>query len=208
MKNIIGYFLGFLLHYANRDIPFTRKDEFYKIKNRILKRYGNLLGIDIQHIRKDCYSCDSTGIFRSEWKQPERCWSCGGTGVYQEFWTRLEKYKVGKWYFHNPIERIYSYYPLFEGESNPLIEGFIHHKTPKYRFGTECALWLFVFFDFKTFWNKLGKSGYPNNKRTPLVFISNLFWIFRNFRFTDLLPKREVIKYEIYDEDDHENLPF
>ncbi len=201
----VQYFVGWLLHNANRDIPFLAKSQFYELKTRLLKKYATKVGTDIQHIKKDCWSCDSTGVFKSEWKMPEPCWSCYGTGVYEEFWTRLDKYKLGKWYFHNPVERMYKYEPLFEGESLPIIEGYIHHKAPKYRLGKECALWLFLLFDRKSFWKELGRTGSPTHKRTPLVIVDNAIFVFRHFDWRDYFPKKKP-KYNFdYDSDE---LPF
>jgi len=197
--------LGMLLHLSNRDIPFLAKEQFYAMKKRILKKYGSFIGYEIQHIKKECYSCDSTGVFKCDWKMPEKCWACCGSGVYQEFWTRLEKYKLGKYYFHNLVKRQYNYEPLFEGEALPIIEGYISHKSPKYRLGREAALWLFLFFDRKTFVKEIARVGCPTHKRTPLVIIGNLMWLVRNFDIKDCLPKKKV-KYDYsYDADE---LPF
>ena len=199
----VQFMIGWLLHKANRDVPLLYKDRFYRIKHQILIKYGTKIGQEIQHIKKECWACDGSGIFKCEWKEPESCWSCRGTGVYEEFWSRLDKYKLGNWYFHNPIERLYKYEPLFEGEALPIIEGYIRHVKPKYRIGTECALWLFLFYDRETFWKFFGRIGYPSNKRTPLVIIGNLIFVSRNFDLRDYLPTKNT-KYE-YETDD---LPF
>ncbi|WP_291726149.1 hypothetical protein [Bernardetia sp.] len=187
--NPIIHILGYLFHYANRDIPLIAKQEFYELKQKLLKKYGTKVGQDIQHIKKDCYSCDATGWFSNEWKE-EPCWNCMGTGVYEEFWTKLDKYKLGKFTFHNPVERIYKHSKSFSEEIKPNIEGYISHKRPKYRVGTECAWWLFLFFDRKTFLKRFGKTGYPSHKRTPLVFLGNLIFRIRCFRWRDLFPKK------------------
>ena len=188
---IVKYIIGWLLHYANRDIPFLARSQFYKLKTRLLLKYATKTGTDIQHIKKECYHCGGTGTFKCDWKLPEPCWRCMGSGVYDEFWSRLDKYNLGKWYFHNPVEIMYVYEPLFEGEALPMIEGYIHHKTPKYRLGKECALWLFLLFDRKSFRKELGRTGSPTNKRTPLVIISNAIFVLRRFNWRNYLPKKK-----------------
>lgn len=134
------YIIGFLLQLANRDVDLVTKDKFYPLKQSLLKKYGKRIGEEIQHIKKECYSCDGTGIFSCDWKQPEKCWSCCGSGIFEQYWTRLERYKIGKWYFHNPTKKQFFYDPLFEGVSLPVIQGYIHHKKPKYRLGREAML--------------------------------------------------------------------
>jgi hypothetical protein len=195
------FLLGYILHLANSDIPFLHKDKFYVIKTKFLKKYGTFICNEIQHIKKECYRCNSEGVYRSKFKLSEPCWSCLGTGVYDEFWVRLEKYKLGNFYFHNPIQK--SRTILFEGVSKP-IEGYIEHKAPKYRIGKEAALWLFLFFDFNTFKSAISIYGHPSHKRTPLVFLGNLIWKIRCFDIKKLIPKKKQ-KYCYIDNSD---LPF
>jgi len=168
------YILGWLLHLANRDVSIYSKEQFYTIKKNLLTKYGTKLGEEIQHIRKECHSCNSTGIFRCTWKQKETCWSCNGTGIYQEYWTRLDKYKLGNYTFHNPTKRQHEYEPLFEQIALPVITGYIHHKSPKYRLGAEAMYWLFLIYDRKHFKKIFGMIGYPGNVRTPMVFFANI----------------------------------
>lgn len=204
------YILGFLLNLANRDADMITKDKFYPIKNRILLKYGTRVGEEIQHIRKECYSCDGTGVFRCEWKPKESCWSCGGTGVYEQYWTRLDKYKLGKWYFHNPTKRQYEYEPLFEGVALPVIKGYIHHDRPKYRLGREAMLWLFLMYDRSAYKKMLGSVGYCGNIRTPLVLIHSVAFKIKQFDWEDFKdelktkfkPKQKPTVYE------SEELPF
>jgi hypothetical protein len=182
MNKTIKYILGCLLHYANRYISFpNQREEFYKLKTKLLHKYGTKITTEIQHIKKECYQCDGTGIFKCNWKNDEPCWRCS-KGVYKEFWTRLDKYKLGKFYFHNPVERMYHYAPLFEGEALPIIEGYIEHKTPKYRIGRECLLWLFLLFAPKIFIKEICTIGSPHNKWTPLVILGNIIFNIRHLR--------------------------
>lgn len=186
MKKLI---LSYLLHFANRNIIFTRKEEFYKIKTQLLQRYGSLLGEEIQHVKKICYSCEGSGKFKCEWKPTEPCWSCGGDGIYEEFWVRLNRYQFGRFVFHQPTVRMTSYEPLFEGVSLPVIEGYIRHDRPKYHIGAECCYWLFLFYDRSTFRRVFGRIGYPSKKRTPLVFLATLLFDWRMERWKVFKPK-------------------
>lgn len=199
----MNFILGYILHLANRDIPFLHKEKFYAIKNKLLKKHGTFICNEIQHIKKECNACHATGIYKCSYKLKETCWCCNGTGTYLEFWVRLEKYKLGNFYFHNPIKK--SNTILFEGVSKH-IEGYIEHKAPKYRLGKEASLWLFLFFDFETFKSVISIYGYPSKKRTPLVFLGNLIWKIRGFDIKKLIPKKKE-KY-FYKIDDGSDLPF
>lgn len=195
--------LGYLLHLANRDIPFLHKSDFYMLKQNLLDKHGNFVGMEIQHIKKECFSCEN-GVYISDYKEDEECFKCGGTGVYEEFWSRLLKYELGGYYFHRPIEKMTNYDPLFEGISLPIIEGYIHHKSPKFRVGTEACMWLFLIYDRFAFKRIFGHYGFPNGKRTPLVFLANLYWHLRNFDWNIILNPRIIIRRKYNDD----NLPF
>ena len=203
--NLIKYMLGLLLHYANRGVPTLTRSKFYELKTLILKKHGKFIRQEIQHIKEECWSCDGTGVFKSSWKLPEPCWNCYD-GVYKEFWTRLDKYKISKWEFHIPIERMIGYSPLNEGESLPMIEGYINHKTPKYHLNRECCLWLYLFFDIKSFWKEFVSLGCTSHKRTPLVFLSTLAFRLKHFNWKSMIKFRHrQVKHNtvLYD-----NLPF
>lgn len=193
--------LGKMLHYANRRPPALREQEFYAIKEKILLKHGQKIGYDVQHIRKDCYSCDETGTFRCDWKMPEPCWNCGGTGLYEEFWTLLETYQLGKYTFHKPVSKVYEN-PGYQTFGK--IEGYIRHNTPRYYLSAECAFWLFLIYDRQTFFNYIGKVGFPSRKFTPMVIISTVIQKVRQFRFRDLLPRKDKTYEFEYDDD----LPF
>ncbi|MEC7753800.1 MAG: hypothetical protein VYB44_07205 [Bacteroidota bacterium] len=174
MKRLLTLIIGEILHLANRDIPEKYKTQFYKIKNKLVDKYGVKVGQDIQHIKQQCWSCRD-GVFHSDWKEPETCWSCGGTGIYREEWNRLDKYQVGRHFFHQPIERMFIYDPLFDGEAKPIIQGYIRHQKPKYRIGLEMAYWLLLIYGYKP---KL--RGFATSKpRTPLLLLVSIRWKIR-----------------------------
>lgn len=187
--------LAILLHYANRKPPITRKQEFYAVKTKILTKYGQKTGNDIQHIHKECYSCFGTGNFNMF----EECWKCNGTGVYDQFWTLLAKYKFCGYEFHQPVAKFFEN-PGYRTFGK--IEGYINHKPPKYYLAEECAFWLFLLYDRKTFFGMMGNVGYSSKKFTPMVILSTIIQKAKYFRFSDLIPGRK----EIYELDD--DLPF
>ena len=134
-----------LLHIANSE-PVNR-DAFYALKKRLLERYGDNIGIDLQHIPgKPCWTCNGSGIYRGwhlysgdEWE--DVCNRCGGSGQYKrEFWVVLSKYKFGRFTFHIPGERIYEA-PQVLKTGVDAIEGYIEHAH--YGDGPEVAyVWL------------------------------------------------------------------
>jgi len=134
MKYVFIKILSFLLFQANSR-PYD-KPEFYKIKDRILKKHGKTIGYDYQHFnQQECYSCNGTGLHYhyddEDYGDYEDCWHCGGTGIYNtEKWIGLKKIQFGEYVFHIPIGRV-------EGKPDSLphsniIEGVISHSQKKY----------------------------------------------------------------------------
>jgi hypothetical protein len=146
-------FLGRLLHLANSDVPLFGNEQFYAIKERMLREWGTRDGEDWQHIRKECWTCHGTGIF-SDFGYPLRCNRCT-RGVYDEKWIRLERWRLGGYVFHRPAETYHCSEPPWAkiGTDRPFIEGRIEHKVPGRR-GHEAALWLALIFD-PPYWLRL-----------------------------------------------------
>lgn len=176
--------LAWLLYNANTNPGFIYKKSFYNIKDQILKKYGELIGHDIQHIKKPCFACDSTGIFKCHWKLPETCWRCGGSGVYEEFFVLLSVYRLGKYEFHLPRERTYSpKYYWVDPENKAIrrrIYDYISHSAT--RWSTDCRLCLYFIYHPKLFFKILGSIGY--SQKTPLSFMCNCFF--------ELNPRRRI----------------
>lgn len=177
-----------LLHIANSSPPH-RKMEFYALKERLLRAYGTLLGYDCQHVEKECWTCEGTGVYK-EWvyykgqevlAKREPCRRCND-GVYSEFWVLLEAWKWGPYEFHTPIDRSYS--PKWwdagpDGQpTRRRIEGYIRHRHPGGHLGKEAAYRLYLRFEPRLFLQSLGKSG-PHRPQTPLVFIAKVAWEIR-----------------------------
>jgi len=134
--------LAWLIYAANTD-PWS-KPLFYSIKNKVLEKYGTKKGFDQQHIKKECWSCDGSGIFHGfdnggfyRSVPPKLCFQCSGSGVFDEFWVLLEVWELGKYEFHKPVERVRKceYFnfkkskPSIQKGIRNYIEGYIDH-TP------------------------------------------------------------------------------
>lgn len=121
--------IAWLLFQANSQAWYG----FYPLKEKLLKRYGILVGYEYQHFDAiECYNCNGTGMHYS-WEEQmyEDCWSCDN-GIYKpETWIGLAKYRLGEYSFHVPTGKIV-------GEMKPrpnseiVIEGKIRHKKQKY----------------------------------------------------------------------------
>jgi hypothetical protein len=136
------WLLSTILHHANRS---TKSDRFYAIKNRILDRFGRIVGYDIQHIPgKKCFTCGGRGIYvgyywesGDEWQ--DTCNRCWGNGWYKDpQWNILELKSFGKFRFHKPIERFRSLKKLNAycddkgiDQARP-IDGYIDHRYSRY----------------------------------------------------------------------------
>jgi hypothetical protein len=127
--------LPWLLHHANR-IPC---EEFYKIKNSILAKYGKHICYDVQFIEgKECYTCEGTGIYTGvRWSEihwgklvtyHETCYKCYNGWYKRPVWNILAKIQFGKYTFHQPYQRSYTK----PDNSIQIIEGYIQHDETNY----------------------------------------------------------------------------
>jgi hypothetical protein len=146
--------LSYLLHHANREY---RSDEFYQVKDKILTKYGKVVGHDVQHIPgKKCFACDGTGepLWIND-QDDENCSRCYGDGWYKRpKWILLQRVQFGKYIFHKPIYRTTQVENLYHEYSSlpatvPVIEGYISHTASKH--GKKARTILFVLFDFKRY---------------------------------------------------------
>lgn len=170
MKRLIGT----LLHLANANPPFLAREEFYCLKTRLLRRYGQRAGMDIQHLVDQCWSCSGTGTFTHASGDKEGCWKCNGSGVYRQRWVKLERWTLGGRVFHVPVcetteVRVHAAWEV-------TIEGRIQHRYYRHRQPEEAALWLFLLFDQRAFCRMFGCYG-AEKIRTPLLALSTaVFW--------------------------------
>lgn len=180
------YLLGELLHLANSRPPLWRS-EFYRIKDRLLILHGKWNGVHLQHIVKECFGCAGEGRKMERWYfgdgewitlKAGRCARCAGTGKYDEFWVTLRSIQLGRRSFHLPIERFYTKSSIPAMVFHNHIEGYVRHVSPKYYLYAEAAYWLALIYDLNFFVQRIGKTGYPSRKFTPMVILST--WLFES----------------------------
>ena len=154
--------LSYLLHHANR---ISRSEEFYTIKDAILKKYARLDGYDVQKFDgKVCYSCDGRGDHPLYSNRPpykpydyRECYRCSGTGYYQlPRWVCLGVYRFGKYTFHRPLKSEWQFTNPFTKEElgwevteKPVIKGYIEHEHSN--FGYNAMMILFLIYNRKEF---------------------------------------------------------
>lgn len=160
-RGIPAWLLSRLLHSANSAPPFE-SGAFYRIKDRILARWGERLGTENQRIVWECWGPYREGCLG------EDCPHCGGTGVYDQRFCRLERWQLGAFIFHsNPT-------PILP-TADYQIFGRIKHE----RVGdpAEAYLWLALLFDLPLFcrsligWRRSGWRGHgPLGLLQAIVF--------------------------------------
>lgn len=173
-----------LLHYANRA---SRDERFYAIKTKILQKYAQADGSDIQYIHgKSCYSCGGTGVYKryDNYGQPDHdaCWNCYNGWYKRPKWVVLRRYKFGKYIFHQPVSTHYSQesIPPEMKIAHGIIDGYVEHKYSKW--SKTCRMILFWMYDFKYWWNEeSGRNSYYHSWfHTPEQFIHNFVGLFRS----------------------------
>lgn len=142
--------LAYLLHVANSD-PWFR-DRFYAMKARILRRYATPDGHDLQEIPgKECWSCYGSGAYVHYSGDEDTCRKCDGIGWYrQPRWTKLQRWKLGRYSFHEPIGSGYGLAPLRDwntpGARNVIL-GYVRHRDYTTRRVLLATLLLALIFD-------------------------------------------------------------
>ena len=84
---------------------FEKRGVFYPLKDKLLKRFGESDGWDLQVIVKDCWDCEGTG--KADWWYEEGdddCESCYGTGEYSRREYCLLRYRLGDRIYHRPVD--------------------------------------------------------------------------------------------------------
>jgi len=177
--------LGWVLHIANTRPHVIRDKEFYELKTRLLKRWGEPDGLDLQHIYKPCFTCDGTGKYGRQ-----ECRKCWGTGAYQEFWTLLQRYKLGGYAFHHPLDRAFR-----KPGARVTIEGYIHHEHLGGHKATEVNYWLFFFFAPRVFWRTIGRVGHRVSALRHGMLLCGIGGLLFKVRQLPSLPRRIRDKY-------------
>ena len=167
---MISRLLAWLLWQANGDPHVVARQEFYALKERLLRRHGQHVGDDLQHIRKPCWGYRGEGC-------DDECRKCGGTGIFDEFWVLLQRWRMGRYTFHVPTGQRSWTPPL----ARPTIEGFIRHSDRDHGMAHEAALWLFLLYDPKTFWRLLRVTRLGSPRWLPLSRIQAVVFEVRMF---------------------------
>lgn len=162
--------LATLLHYANANASWCGRNDLYALKEKLLRRYGELAGQDIQEIRRECW-----GPF-NDWGDPtgcpgEDCPRCGGTGIYDLKYIRLERWAWSGYVFHRPAERLYR----LPDPASVNIHGRIEHPDYDVRTSSEAALWLYLLSgERRLFWRTLKRSRFHRPGLRPLLILQAL----------------------------------
>ena len=107
------------------------RHSFYPYKAQILKRYGIPDGYDVQHIQKECWHCDGSGIdpytpgyvSRAGGWTEIYCDRCCGSGFYRDTTHYLQRYRFGDRIYHTPKPK-----DELIGDERQGIQGFIEHS--------------------------------------------------------------------------------
>ncbi len=222
MKNLIGW----LLHNANAEPPFGQKQEFYALKERILRIFGTCASeqvnlftgelepiIQYQHFpAKECWHCTRPRHwFCGDCDDFGKCCRCDGTGEYlPECWVELLEYQLGRFRFHKPRNKVYAQPAHVE------FEGKIRHEVKPQYLAYECYLWLCLLFDQRQFFRALGRVATYGRIRwnRPMVILSTLVRGLRNepWRIVrPFLPKRLYFKMRwqwFHKEPNEDSVPF
>lgn len=189
VKDSALWLLGEVLHVANATPPVLAKSDFYRMKDRLLRRFGTPDGFDVQHIVKECHACYGQKTITEEIRNcgvvvsvERNCRRCNGTGVYEQFWTHLLRYTIGQRQFHLPERKFYED-PHLELQ-RPMITGYVTHRRYPFYFSNEAFLLLALLFDRKLFAENFGRWGMSSWKVTPLVILSNFAWKAKRFHLT------------------------
>ena len=152
---------------------YELKQSFYKhIKHQVLEVYGIDDGFDLQVIKKTCYSCDGTGIFKHyHWEHEERflirkegCYNCLN-GVYMTKEILLKRYLLNDHLYHVPVDMIRPMPVIRES-----VKGLINHKKFERKEALEAYFKLLFMF------NKLELYRYIKES-TKRKIIKNGSWI-------------------------------
>lgn len=165
---MITFILSWLLHHANRG---SKNQHFYAIKNKILLKFGKVVGYDTQYIAgKKCHTCHGTGIYRSMYSDyQDHCYNCHNGWYKRPEWNYLQRIEFGKYIFHQPWKRSYTKPEVLPG----LIDGYIEHNYSKH--SNYARTIIFLVYDrnyLKRWWKDAGigwrvywwyPKAWPNN---------------------------------------------
>lgn len=215
-KPLVGFscrVLSWLLHHANRE---GRNEYFYKVKNRLLSKYGNFIGYDVQFIEgKKCHSCNGSGVYHGygwDGDYYDHCYRCHNGWYKRPVWNILQRVQFGKYIFHQPYQRAYEKPEI----STTIIEGYIDHNRSKHGQFSLTVLFLFYEKGYIKRWYKSAGIGWKSYWWQPRNWLYNIVHIIKHGRnsipFNDtrrkmkaIINKYKPVKPVSYEPDD---LPF
>jgi len=170
MPNTILRPVAWLLHLANAHPPTLYRREFYALKDRLCRRYGRLVGEDVQHIVDRCWGYEEDAGCAGK-----LCRRCGGTGIWSERFILLHRWALGGRVFHRPDRTVYG--PGWI----PTIEGRITHEGVSRHASREAALWLALLFDRALFWRLFRSSRTHELRWCPMLALQAVVFELRRF---------------------------
>lgn len=178
------FVLSWLLHHANK----TKAQTIYRIKDKLLQKYGKKIDIDLQILKRECWDCFGKGSYQTE-DYHIKCCSCDGTGVYEIKTFVLEVWKFGKYEFHNNPTRKYN--NIEDVKPRITYHRIIEHNPTKLDYYCLEILRLMYQKEYYSTWLSL--------KKTELL----------NF-YSRLCSKADIVPFNISDKDmlEAEDLPF
>lgn len=172
--------VAWLLVHANADpgIASQRRD-FYALKDRLLKRWGRVVGDDVQEIVDRCwgYYDDGRCLGRG-------CGKCGGSGVFSRRRVLLERWEIAGRVFHRPVGPYY-------GDRPADIQGRIVHEPWSHsRASVDARLWLALLFDRRSWWRQMRSSCVYGWQWRPMLALQAFVFNARAVWFPRLVPRR------------------
>lgn len=160
--------LAWLLGLANAHPPLGCRREFYALKERLLARWGRVVGVDVQHLIDECYGWGFNGCTYN------RYCKCDGSGVFRERWVLLVRCEMGGRIFHSRPRP-------FVSTPRPMatIRGRILHRRVSAHAATEAQLWLALVFDRPLFWRILRMSRYCGWQWRPMLVLQTVVFELR-----------------------------
>lgn len=139
-------FLRKQLYLANAANYPGKREYFYPLKNKLIRKYGKYDGYDVQRINKTCWHCGGSGI--DPYDEDDSCHKCDGTGIYDTKIVYLERYliKGDNYVYHSPRDN----WVTPKGEKKSVIEGLVKHEPIPEKLGIRaCKLLMWRHQPFK-----------------------------------------------------------
>jgi len=187
MKKLISI----LLYHANKyPSLINEKEKFYLLKSKIVRQFGTIEGYDLQYIEpKFCRSCSGTGAherygYNGKVYKTDECWTCHGSGYFRyPQYNVLQRFKMGKYTFHQPVKRFFHKNQYEQSEYFNLcfskIDGYIEHSAGS-RTIANIFFMLFMTKSWVIYYRKATGRGYYPRWNRPYNILNNIIGLFRS----------------------------